>query len=566
MPMANQIIRRVLAPIPVLILVVIAVIGGSFYFAYQQVDRLTEERQAQTIRNAFTQAGHGLERELRGETIWGDAFANASVAPDSKWLETYLGSYLTTLLGYSEVYVLDSGDRPIYGYEDGQTRDGRGFEADRAGVADLIQALRDPASGPASHAALTTVDLGGGRKVVHRAISDVRLLGGEPSTVVIETILPDADPGAGTVIPERPALLVAVFHLDNAYLSTFGDSFQFSGLRWIGAGSTSAGALSPVGSDEVSTRITARDGSVVGDVAWKRELPGQELLRRMTWGFGLAAALLLSIALFGVRYFRAQSQRIIDNERREARLARTDFLTGLPNRLALSEVLTSQLASIALSDRCVGVLNIDLDRFKQINDSHGHQAGDKALVAVGARLMAEFPECFVARTGGDEFAMLVPAATADRVGIVADRVAFLLNAPLQINESLNASLGCSTGYAIAPLHGDSEAELMRRADLALYRAKKEARGRAHRFDSDLEAAALRRRAVEVALRRAVSANAIAVAYQPLMASDGEPWWASKRSPAGTTPSWATSRPANSSPSPRKPVSSSNSANRCYANP
>ena len=83
--MANQIIRRVLAPIPVLILVVIAVIGGSFYFAYQQVDRLTEERQAQTIRNAFTQAGHGLERELRGDTIWGDAFANASVAPDSKW-------------------------------------------------------------------------------------------------------------------------------------------------------------------------------------------------------------------------------------------------------------------------------------------------------------------------------------------------------------------------------------------------------------------------------------------------------------------------------------------------
>jgi diguanylate cyclase (GGDEF)-like protein len=240
----------------------------------------------------------------------------------------------------------------------------------------------------------------------------------------------------------------------------------------------------------------------------------------MSGGFAIAVLLLAGLAGVAFGAIRSQTRKIIDSERREAALARTDFLTGLPNRLALSEKLNDTLRWALAKNRALGIVSLDLDRFKEINDSLGHQAGDAALVAVGERLSLHFPKCVIARTGGDEFIMLVPCEQPEAVTVAAERVVRVLKDAFQLNDGLSAPLGGSIGFAVAPFDGIYEADLLRRSDLALFRAKKDGRGRAHKFEPALEAVVIRRRTLEAALRRAVDAERLGLAFQPIFAQDG----------------------------------------------
>jgi diguanylate cyclase (GGDEF)-like protein len=503
--------RRLAFPMLVLALATVAVVSISFFLAYREVDRLAESQQSQTLLNAITQHGHGLERELKSQTIWGDAFKNTAVDVNNKWINDFYGVFLSGLLGYDEIYVLDAADRPFYGFDHGASNRGADFEQNGLDVTDLIAAVRAPAEQRPAAVSTTSVDLGSGRKTEHRSISDVRLIHGYPSNVVVETIVPDADPGSDIALPERPTILVATLELDEPFLSQLGNEFGFSAVHWT-KDRTRPG--------ELSTPITASKGVLVGYLAWQNDLPGRALLKRMSGGFAIAVLLLAGLAGVAFGAIRSQTRKIIDSERREAALARTDFLTGLPNRLALSEKLNDTLRWALAKNRALGIVSLDLDRFKEINDSLGHQAGDAALVAVGERLSLHFPKCVIARTGGDEFIMLVPCEQPEAVTVAAERVVRVLKDAFQLNDGLSAPLGGSIGFAVAPFDGIYEADLLRRSDLALFRAKKDGRGRAHKFDPALEAVVIRRRTLEAALRRAVDAERLGLAFQPIFAQDG----------------------------------------------
>ncbi|MCJ2059087.1 EAL domain-containing protein, partial [Methylobacterium sp. J-048] len=195
-----------------------------------------------------------------------------------------------------------------------------------------------------------------------------------------------------------------------------------------------------------------------------------------------------------------------------ARLARHDILTGLPNRGLFREYLDARLADIALRGGTGAVLYLDLDGFKGVNDTLGHQAGDDLLRSVADRLRAAVGDGVVARLGGDEFAVLLPGDRQEATEI-AEGLIGLFEAPLWVGEQ-RIAVGLSVGIALAPEHGASAECLYRRADLALYRAKAEGRGTFRVFASDMDEEAEERRVLESDLRRALADDALSLHYQP----------------------------------------------------
>jgi len=195
-----------------------------------------------------------------------------------------------------------------------------------------------------------------------------------------------------------------------------------------------------------------------------------------------------------------------------ARLARHDVLTGLPNRALFHETVARSLDDIAQRGGACAVLYLDLDGFKGVNDSLGHQAGDELLRHVAGGLVGVAGAGSVARLGGDEFAVLGPGGAA-AAGALAERLIALFDTPLCVGEH-RIAVGLSVGIALAPEHGALAECLYRRADPALYRAKAEGRGTFRIFTPAMDEEAEARRVLERDLRQAMDDGGLSLHYQP----------------------------------------------------
>jgi len=202
-------------------------------------------------------------------------------------------------------------------------------------------------------------------------------------------------------------------------------------------------------------------------------------------------------------------------ERELRRLAYTDRLTGLPNRALFHDRLERALAMATRRNTTMAVLFLDLDRFKIINDSLGHEIGDEVLVAVARRLRRCLrAEDTLARLGGDEFAILLPEM-ADRrdIHLVTDKCLSALSGPELIGGH-ELTVNVSIGVAISPQDGTDVQQLLRSADAAMYRAKARGGGRAETFTHLLGEEVTRRHQIEVELRRGLRTGQLHVLFQP----------------------------------------------------
>ncbi len=206
----------------------------------------------------------------------------------------------------------------------------------------------------------------------------------------------------------------------------------------------------------------------------------------------------------------------IANERRVAHMARHDLLTGLPNRFHFRERTEAAFPLLRRGD-CFAVLCIDLDDFKKVNDTLGHASGDKLLQMVAERLRHSVRESDVlARLGGDEFAIVQTAVKdPNEIGNLARRVVKRLSEPYHLDDQ-DVVVGASIGVAIAPDHGDDPDQLLKKADLALYRSKADGGGTVRFFEAEMDEMVQARRKLETELRRAVAAEEFVVHYQPIV--------------------------------------------------
>jgi diguanylate cyclase (GGDEF)-like protein len=206
------------------------------------------------------------------------------------------------------------------------------------------------------------------------------------------------------------------------------------------------------------------------------------------------------------------------SQRDASRLAEYDSLTGLANRHRMGKRLLSTLNAYQAAKRPCAVMMIDLDRFKQVNDTLGHPAGDELLKQVGQRLQSVVLEkgCEIGRLGGDEFQIMLPDLDdRGRLGEIAQKIIQMVSQPYQVAGS-RVVIGASVGVAISPYDGVGADELVRSADLALYASKGGGRGQFRFYSSDLHAEAERRRMIEDDLRDALGRNQIWLAYQPIV--------------------------------------------------
>jgi len=197
-------------------------------------------------------------------------------------------------------------------------------------------------------------------------------------------------------------------------------------------------------------------------------------------------------------------------------LAFYDPLTQLPNRRLLQERLKHSIDVERRDGKRLALLMLDLDRFKAVNDSLGHLAGDELLQQVAVRISTRLRDVdMVARLGGDEFVVLLEdIAHAEDAARVAAEIIFVLGKPFQLTQSNDVQIGASIGISLYPEHGASYEMLMDHADAALYQAKDQGRGCYAYFSEDQTLAARERIALETRLRRAIEQRELRVFYQP----------------------------------------------------
>lgn len=204
-------------------------------------------------------------------------------------------------------------------------------------------------------------------------------------------------------------------------------------------------------------------------------------------------------------------------------LAQIDGLTGLANRHFFYQLLDEACSHAGMANKSFGVLFIDLDRFKPINDAFGHEAGNMVLREFGQRLRALAPDgCEVGRLGGDEFAILMnDIHSPAHLETLAERVLLAARTTYVFDDKL-LSVSASVGISIYPEHGCSGPELLRSADTAMYRSKKEGRNGLSFFSAGLSQTALvQQLTLEAELHRALLDDEFFLEYQPIFGSDGE---------------------------------------------
>lgn len=208
-------------------------------------------------------------------------------------------------------------------------------------------------------------------------------------------------------------------------------------------------------------------------------------------------------------------------EKRIAHIAHHDALTGLHNRASFSEYLATTIDATIRAGGAFAILCLDLDRFKEINDLHGHLVGDALLCEVTRRLQAVAGDAFMARVGGDEFiVVLLGEAQAATAGRLAEQLRTALIGDIEI-AGRQVSIGLSIGIARSPADGNDPTTLLANADIALYRAKSEGRNAIRFFEADMGAQLRDRRELQHDLQSAVANNELRLDFQPLVRLGGD---------------------------------------------
>jgi diguanylate cyclase (GGDEF)-like protein len=260
------------------------------------------------------------------------------------------------------------------------------------------------------------------------------------------------------------------------------------------------------------------DGEPAAWFVWDEPRPGSDMLRRLLPFLTLLTLAAISVAMGGARVMRRGARDLVAAEQRASSAARTDALTGLPNRAAFHEALALPARA---GERAI--LFLDLNGFKGVNDSLGHEAGDRVIAATAARLAAiAGTRSLLARIAGDEFVLLVTGPDArPRIETLAQEVARCFDEPFAVMGH-HLHLQAAIGYAIQDEDGRAGADLVRQADLAMYEGKRLKDRAPVAFSTLLEEASQNAFLVERALRTALASRPeeIAVAYQPIVTADG----------------------------------------------
>lgn len=260
--------------------------------------------------------------------------------------------------------------------------------------------------------------------------------------------------------------------------------------------------------------LNGLSGKPVATVQWTLQKPGTALLEK-TFPVSLFFAIILAavIAIIGQRASRLAGN-LVASEARAKHLASHDMLTELPNRAGMDAAFAKIAAEALPTGRSFAVMSVDLDQFKAVNDTLGHQAGDE-LIGIVAHRISQLctADDFLARFGGDEFIFIRAFADKDDAAAVAGRLIEDISEPIALKVG-RVFVGASVGIAMVSHNGLDAQECLRRADLALYAAKDAGRSRFCFFDEAMDVQLRSRQELQVKLRDALAGDQLGLHYQP----------------------------------------------------
>ncbi|MBL8543611.1 MAG: EAL domain-containing protein [Hyphomonadaceae bacterium] len=507
-------LRRMTALIGIALVVFGILLVATVAYAGWSANRTAVVRERQLVENALDQSVSRVLDQQKAIAFWDDAVEHAQRRPvDVEWLETNIGVYFFETYGHDEVIVVDGQNRPVYANIGGELTNARAAYAARHAVLDRIVAeARNGADGALRQRDAAFAESQGNYNALlgarfGRWAGHIMSVDGEPAVVAALSIVPNLDAG---LLHGEPHLLLSVVKIDNAFMSEVGSSLLMSDLTITATPNTSPGVI--------NEPFRADDGTQVGYISWTPKRPGQTLLLFILplVALGVLGAGMLTWIMM-VRLKKASGE-LADREERSRHEALHDSLSGLPNRShfvgRLQEALDRLIES--RNNGRVVVAYIDVDRFKDINDTMGHAAGDALIMAVSKRLRAAMgPQDFLARFGGDEFAVLRQATSAAAADELAQRLRTAFEESFDVYGQ-HIRMTASVGLSLAPDHGVSPAELMRNADIALYQGKNQGRDKAMFFCAEMAAEVEQRRETELELQAAIAEGVLDLHYQPLV--------------------------------------------------
>lgn len=468
--------------------------------ATRQADVRERQYEQKLVENGLRQRGREIQTALNPYVIWDEAVIKLDNKFDPAWAAQNIGASVGDVLGNDVVFVLDAQDKPIYGHVGGKDVTPDQYALYRARLEPIVAQVRAIEADPAKVAKL---------RAVHK--SRVILVGDVPILATVSLVRPDF---RAKTKGQRGPLLVSGMSVADSVVKAFSERFLLrdTHIKVVAADRPDAGqAQRVIGKTHDGRRIVMR---------WTPRRPGQDLLKSASpilAGAVLAAAI-GSLLLF--RVTRRAAKKVLLSEAEAKHLALHDPLTGLANRTLFTDRLIHAHALLRRKPGHLGVLCIDLDRFKEVNDSYGHDAGDQLIREVARRLKAICRDTdTICRLGGDEFAIIQPDTNPAGAAALAQRVVDGLSGEIDLSIG-RAELSCSVGVAVVSDADQGQAELLRQADVALYRAKEAGRGRFVFFEPEMDAALRLRKGLERDLRAALDQDALTVAYQPLTDAKG----------------------------------------------
>jgi diguanylate cyclase (GGDEF)-like protein len=497
----------VVVPLCVVVAVAIVCIIVAALSSANRADEVALENEKQLLMRAIANHGEWSLRRLRNMTATDTSIHGVAFDGPAATVQPKLERWLEPMRDHDLVWVIGSSDQLVHGQAGRHLNDSYAPQAAYTYLRPVIDYLRDRAELPRGVVRL----IGRSPLPEQRRVPETVLLTmflGRVS-VISAVALPSTKPGV-------PASMVVTGRfIEDTLLNTIADQLRLANLRTVTGRTAERG--------EYVYNIVDTSQQPVVRFAWTPRRPGAEILNSVTPFIGIALAGFALLTGLVLRFMRRTAETIAAGENRLRHLALHDPLCGLPNRNYFSERLEEVIAEVRRGRPGSAVFYIDLDHFKDVNDTLGHPVGDELIRNVTRRLSGTMRcDDLVARLGGDEFAVITSLSSDHAVLLgVADRIITMLSAPFSI-DGHTIVIGASIGIAIVDARSEGgTADVMRYADMALYRAKNEGRNRACVYDAAMDADLSNRKLVEQELREAIENGLLEVLYQPIVNTSGE---------------------------------------------
>jgi diguanylate cyclase len=500
----------VVIPIGVIVAVAIVCIVVAVLSSAQHADEVAIQQEKLLFSRALSNYGERVLREVKSVAASEQAIQNISLKYDPVWASQRVGLWLKTYFDHDYVIIFDRSDKPIYSQLGRQAIE----------PSWLAQALPDLQSvlnhmhgrNPALPGALRLTEPSATDEGAHPQAAVIQNLAGGPAVIAAAAVGPvDGIPPA---LDNAAPIVMSVKFIDNDALAGIAAQLRLTHLRKLGD--------EPAPPADLTYALTGPQGNSIARFAWTPKQPGAEIVSSVIPFITVALAGFTLLAAFVLRYMRRTAVAIAAGESRLRHLAMHDPLCGLPNRIFFGERLEAVIDEVHAGSSPAAVFYIDLDHFKDVNDTLGHPVGDELIRNVTLRLSHTLRgDDLVARLGGDEFAV-ISSIGDDTVKMmaVAQRLIAAICAPYAINRQ-NIVIGASIGIAVIDRKCGAAADIMRYADMALYRAKNEGRNRACIYDAAMDADLSNRKLLEGDLREAIENSHLKLLYQPIVNKSGE---------------------------------------------